>query len=131
MTRYLLLGGLIFVAFAGWSIGEKLSSDALGMAVGLLFGLLASIPAALLVLATSRRARRARPGGQVPAPQQPQPPVIVVAAPPAAGYGYPQQFAPYGVGDQRSLPASQRIIDAQPQRQFRVVGEEDELIDSF
>jgi hypothetical protein len=41
----------ILCGFVGiWHLGEKLSPDALGMMVGLLFGMLAGIPAALLTL---------------------------------------------------------------------------------
>ena len=49
-------GGAIFTAFA-WRISELLSPDAIGMALGLGFGVLAGLPAAALVIvATSRRA---------------------------------------------------------------------------
>ena len=41
----------ILCGFLGvWQLGEKLSPDALGVMVGLIFGALAGIPAALLVL---------------------------------------------------------------------------------
>lgn len=53
--RYIILAGLIFVGVIAWRIGESLSSDALGMAVGILFGMSAGIPAALLVLVSGRR----------------------------------------------------------------------------
>ena len=47
--------GAIFAAFA-WRISELLSPDAIGMAIGLGFGVLAGLPAAALVIvATSRR----------------------------------------------------------------------------
>ena len=49
-------GGALFTAFA-WRISELLSPDAIGMALGLGFGVLAGLPAAALVIvATSRRA---------------------------------------------------------------------------
>ena len=43
-------GVLLLGAVGVWQLGEKLSPDALGMMAGLLFGALAGIPAALLVL---------------------------------------------------------------------------------
>lgn len=46
---------LIFVGVAGWKVGENLSSDAVSMAVGLIFGVMAGIPTTLLVLSASRR----------------------------------------------------------------------------
>ncbi len=100
---------LIFVAVSAWRIGGSLSADALGMAVGVLFGVVAGLPAALLVMAAGRRRelereeqmeRRSRGGvpayyGGYPAPQ---PPVIVLAgngmqAPQGYGGGYPGQLA--------------------------------------
>lgn len=90
--RAILLSGVLVVfGVLTWIIGSKLSSDAMGMAVGLLFGALAGIPSALLVLATARRAEpdeedryreranyeRRQPGYQLP------PPVIILASGPA------------------------------------------------
>ena len=46
----LVIGGVI-----AWRIGETLSSDAISMGLGIFFGILAGIPAALLVMAASRR----------------------------------------------------------------------------
>ena len=45
-----VVAGLVGV----WQLGGKLSPDALGMLTGLIFGSLAGIPAALLVLYTVR-----------------------------------------------------------------------------
>ncbi|MEZ4677638.1 MAG: hypothetical protein R2932_25830 [Caldilineaceae bacterium] len=115
MKRVIVLGGLLFMGVAAWRIGDRLSGDAIGMALGVLFGILAGLPVALLVLASNRRrdrhdeeesyGRGARanrqalpPGYGYPMPAQ-QPPIIVLAGPPAAmpqgnpyGYqGYPQQ----------------------------------------
>lgn len=50
----ILVGFMIFSLFA-WLLGSSLSSDALGMAVGMIFGLLAGVPTLLLVLAANRR----------------------------------------------------------------------------
>ena len=47
-------GGALFTAFA-WRISELLSPDAIGMALGMMFGVLAGLPAAALVLVASRR----------------------------------------------------------------------------
>ena len=53
-------GVLVFVAIVGWRIGGELSPDALGMAVGILFGIMAGIPTALILLASQRRAGERR-----------------------------------------------------------------------
>lgn len=52
MKTLLGLAALVFVGFLTWQIGSRLSTDAVGMGVGLIFGVLSGIPAALLVLAT-------------------------------------------------------------------------------
>lgn len=53
--RFLIGAGVVFFIAIGWQVGDKLSPDALGMAVGLVFGVMATIPAALLVLAATHR----------------------------------------------------------------------------
>lgn len=55
-------GVLVFVAVVGWRMGGVLSPDALGMAVGLLFGVMAGIPTALILLAGQRREGELRGG---------------------------------------------------------------------
>lgn len=129
MKRFLLIAVLVCVGVMAWSIGNRLSTDALGMAVGILFGMSAGIPAALLVLVSSRRrteeeeeeeVRPMRSGYGYPNfPGYPQPPVIVVT-------GHPQQqFAgqsPYQVIDHQS---GALFAQSSPNgnRQFRLVGE--------
>lgn len=148
----LLVGfcSLIFVGVAGWQLGGRLSSDAIGMALGVLFGIMAGIPAALMVLAARRHdelehdePRRSR-RQQQPAystypqfPQQQQPPVIVVTgqgSPPGQSGGYGQGYN-QGYGQPPLMQPNQMQLpgptDGAPQRQFRVVGETDEIIDSW
>ncbi|MCB0094166.1 MAG: hypothetical protein KDE46_00545 [Caldilineaceae bacterium] len=58
MKSILGIALLVFVGMVGmvgWRIGGSLSSDALGMAVGILFGIMAGIPATLILLASARR----------------------------------------------------------------------------
>lgn len=142
--------GMILLVMAGvfaFVVGSRLSADAVGMAIGVLFGVLAGIPTALLVLASGRRRRAeqddeeiedgypgaygrrgAHPYGAFP----PQAPVIVFAPPaappqqnPSAGYGYGAQ--PNGYGNHPALPGpSQRTIDGG--RAFKVVGEQEEWL---
>jgi hypothetical protein len=63
MRRLIVLGVLIAGGVAVWQIGNKLSSDAISMAVGLIFGTLALLPATVMVLATSGRRRDVDDGG--------------------------------------------------------------------
>ena len=55
MKQLIALIVLGFVGFMGFRIGGELSPDAFGMAVGLLFGVMAGIPTALILLASQRR----------------------------------------------------------------------------
>jgi len=106
-------------------LGERLSADALGMAIGIVLGVLASIPASLMIVASGRRreeedkhVERVRPE-----PLQPvyQPPVIVLA-----GHSFAQGGrAPLDSGDHRTSPWPQ----TRSQRRFKLVGEEERWIE--
>jgi hypothetical protein len=133
MKQVILVAIMAVVAVTAWRIGTQLSSDAISMAVGVMFGVLAGVPTALLVLASSRRrgsdredeheafqrhgVQRGQYGGYYP-----QPPVIVVTGAPHNAQSHADQ--PY-----RSLPAPHDIsVDA---REFKVVGEREEWIDEW
>lgn len=153
MKKLVLLSGLTFFGIGAWRIGTQLSADAIGMALGVLFGVLAGLPVALLVLASNRRrdrheedfgfeegypGRQGRqralpPGYGYPMPMQ-QPPVIVLAGGPNGmqqgngnGYGYGS-----GYPQQRMLPAPHGIEQEMPQeRRYRVVGETEEWVEEW
>ncbi len=146
MLRLIGLLLLVFVAMAGWRIGGSLSSDAISMAVGVLFGILAGIPTALLVLASGRRRdsrgdERAENGYREQGRQlgypayAPQPPVIVLTAAPGAmqpgGYGTHQPdargYAQTGYAQAPGWP-HERQHEQRP-RHFKVVGEQETWID--
>ena len=57
MKQLAVVTALMIAGVLAWLFASRLSADALGMAVGLLFGVLAGVPTALLVLASSRRRR--------------------------------------------------------------------------
>ncbi len=137
MRRFIMLALLVIVGVMAWRLGSALSSDALGMAVGVVFGVLAGIPAALLVLATNSRRReqeeeryeryQQRQDRQLPTYPY-QPPVIVVA-----GAQSPQQAAPPpGAGGAPYFVPSQPNHWGEPgrsQRSFKVVGEREEWLE--
>lgn len=57
--RWLVAGVAVLVAgVIVWSIGSRLSTDAIGMGVGMIFGVLSGVPLALLILAAPRSGRR-------------------------------------------------------------------------
>jgi hypothetical protein len=55
MKKLAMLFGLCVLGWLTWKVGSSLSSDALGMAVGIVFGLLASVPGVLVVLAIQQQ----------------------------------------------------------------------------
>lgn len=57
MRLLFVVGALGLIAFAGWQLGGMLSSDALGLALGVIFGMMAGIPAALIAMSADRRVR--------------------------------------------------------------------------
>ena len=144
MKQLGLVAGVALVAVLGGSMLTRLSSDALGMAIGVMFGVLAGIPSALLVLATSRRRdrddeydadRHALPPPYVQGPPYPyQPPVIVLAGLVAQE---PQTVNNYtdnrsvtihtpAAGGMPLLADREREVRAQQGgRVFRVVGEQE------
>lgn len=80
MKKILLLCGLVFLIALTWQITSRVHSDAIAMAVGVLFGMLAGIPVSLLVLASQRRpAPSASYGGRYyDGPPHQVPPVVVL-----------------------------------------------------
>lgn len=55
MRKFIGISFLFFVCAAGWKIGEHMSTDALGLALGVIFGMMAGIPAALIALSVRPR----------------------------------------------------------------------------
>lgn len=145
--------GIVLVGVFAFMIGQRLSADAVGMAIGVLFGVFASIPAALLVVASGRRRQnadfddddefnddgygdhRGRRRANYQAP--PQAPVIIFAPPasqlppgfdnmihPSAGYEHVNGRRPTA---QRALTGPTAPHE-EGGRAFRVIGEREEWI---
>ena len=153
MKRLLILCALVFVGVLGWRVGSAMSSDAIGIAVGVVFGVLASIPAALLMLVAGRRAERRQEwegegprgqGGQHAQRGQGQyggyPPVVIMTPPNMPmPQGQANQYAGYYGGQNGAyLPQPNGMALPGPsagqmpsQRQFRVVGEEEEWVEEW
>lgn len=150
MKQAIVVLGLCVAGIVAWLLGSRLSSDALGMAVGVVFGVLAGIPSALLVLASGRvrnshddeddyediRREAAAYYKGIGQPFPYQPPVIVLAAPREQ---QPQTVNNNTYNDNRSvtihagaqamplLADREREVQAQRGgRVFRVVGEREE-----
>lgn len=72
MKLVIVVGGMV-VGVIGVYVGSRLSDDALALTVGFLLGVMSSIPASLLLLASQRRQER-----REPREQQPGVPMIVL-----------------------------------------------------
>jgi hypothetical protein len=118
MSRFIALGAVMFVVGAcAWHVGETLSSDAISLALGVLFGTLAGLPVALLVLASERRDRPAerRPEpAEFPRGYSAEPPVIL-----RVEQRKPQDDGRVTAGEE----AARRYEEAQ-WRDVRVIGED-------
>lgn len=118
---------LLFFGLVGWRLPTALSSDALGMAVGLLLGVMASIPVGLMLLASEKRrdahsSHRQQPQRQIE--QQPAPPQQITN-----NFHYHYHEAP---GRSRQAEVMQRhslpgpAPETPAPRQFRIVGDLEE-----
>ena len=92
-------------------IGQRMSTDAMAVVIGVACGVLASIPTSLLILAVSgKRGER-----EVRQQQRDYPPVVIVNP----GNNQPRYLQP---------PFQAPPIQEQ-ERQFRVIGDEDVVLD--
>lgn len=123
MTKLIVPAMLGFGVALALIIGQRMSTDAMAVVIGVAVGVAASVPTSLLLVALLRRQRLDernawRPEGSAAGyPQLPQPPVIVVN---------PGQWPAQNVAQQPYLlPPSQVALDAGLPR-LRVVGDDDE-----
>ena len=133
MKRVVVIAILIFLGAAMWRIGESLSSDAIGMALGVAFGVLAGLPVALLTLAAGRRRTEygsessgRRPDGGYPY-YQPQPPIIVVTG----GQQLPGGQNSAGYLPMGQEPAASAWPGQRADRVFTVVGEKEGFVEEW
>lgn len=127
---------LILAAFAvtlAYQLVDRLSSDALNVAIGVLFGIAASVPVSLgLLIALTRERAHARqdelrdepaPAPTYVAPRLPQAPQIIVLAPPQSPYAQGNGYAPPGGAAFPSYWQGQtnEVLDT---RDWRIIGED-------
>lgn len=123
MRNGVWLIGIVFAGSLAYVVGNRLSSEAMAVAVGALCGISASIPVSIaLYIAASRNWGRdtAAPADEMReyTPRgytAPQPPMIVLAAPPF------QSPNPFGAQQFYLPPNAPR--EGAP-REFKVIGEE-------
>lgn len=120
MRELVALLALGFIVTLGVVVGTRMSSDAIAVLVGVIAGVAASIPCALLLMAVTRRRDRKvsvryqdRQYRDHVDPHRTAPPIVIVTP----GNAAPQQL-PYA----RSFPYHDTHPQQQPRRQFRVMG---------
>jgi hypothetical protein len=107
------VAAIALVAFAvtlAVIVGKRMSTDAMAVVIGVGCGVLASIPTSLLILAVSGRR------GEREVPRQPNYPPVVIVNP---GNNQPRYLQP---------PLLPTLSPGQ-ERQFRVIGDEDVVLD--
>ena len=107
MKKWMVIGSLAFVVTLAVVAGLRLSRDSLAVVMGVIFGVAASIPTSLFVVALARRSQ----GGR----ENPYP------------YGYPPVIIVNPGNDKRYLPSGYSmppLIESEP-RQFRIIGTEE------
>jgi hypothetical protein len=117
LRQLIILLGLVFIVALAVVIGVRMSSDAIAVLVGVIAGVAASVPTALLLMAVTRRQEEEYPEPYYEEPRQPPSPPVIVVAPGSV----PQSLSPY------SQPYPYRVTGpADRQREFRVMGYEEE-----
>lgn len=126
IRQLIVLLTVAFMVTLGVVVGARLSSDAIAVLVGVIAGVAASIPCALLLLAVTRRQEDDdeelypdERGGydRYDDPRRAAPPVIVVTP----GQASPQQLPPWASG-QADWAAWEGSPSSHARRQFRVMG---------
>jgi hypothetical protein len=110
--------GVAFVIALTVMIVKRMSSDALAIVVGIMAGLLATLPTLLLLFFVLLRRERSTPEAPPAADQRAYPPVVIVqgSSPQALPPGQAPGYWPMAGGP-----------TASPERYFQVVGGEDML----
>ena len=114
MKKYLILAGSLFIVSLAIVMGVRMSADAMAVVIGIIFGLLASIPTSLMLVWSLRQRDRQLEAqfGQGRAMAGQYPPVVVVNGQGTQGLGAPPP-PPVTVG-----------TGASGSRSFKVIGQE-------
>lgn len=127
MKRSIAIVGAVFAVALAVVIGTRMSADAMAVVVGVVCGVLASVPTSLLLIwALARRGQGTGMGveGQGRGGTGTNyPPVVVVN--PGPGYGV------QGYGPPSALPPEQSLPAPGSSRTFKVVGDEETMLDEL
>jgi len=132
MKRSIVVIGVVFAVALAVVIGNRMSADAMAVVVGIVCGVLASIPTSLLLIwALGRRGQGANTetagAGRFGA-GTPYPPIVVVN--PGSGHGFsPTGTYGQGYGAHTVSPMDPSLSAPSGPRTFKVVGEEETMLD--
>ena len=120
MKRYILIFSGLFVVGLAVTMALRMTSDAMAVIVGIVLGMLATVPTSLLLLYLLRQREKEQPfNARNPYQAGQYPPVVVVNSPPNSSFG--------GMGSANPQP----FLPAAPtDRSFTVVGQEASTPDS-
>jgi hypothetical protein len=105
-------------------IGQRMSTEAMAVVIGVVFGVAASIPTSLLIVAATRGTREEpRLHGPDPQPTVTAPPQIYVVTPPAHPSG--ASVAPWLQGNTPAILPPAGFGHQETPRRFKVVGEDE------
>jgi len=110
MKRIAIVAVIAFAVTLAVIIGQRMSTDAMAVVIGVACGVMASIPTSLLILAVSNRR-----GEREVRQRRDYPPVVIVSP----GNNQPRYLQP-----PFPTPPSQG-----QERQFKVIGDEDVVLD--
>ena len=119
--RGLMAAGLLFVVALAVIVGLRMSTEAMAVVIGVIFGVAASIPTSLLIVAVTRRFQERAVQEEQRYRERVQPPVIVINP---GGAGASPWFSPF------QAPALPPTLHGEPIRRFRVVGDEETALDA-
>ena len=111
MKKVVIVALLAFAVTLAVIIGQRMSTDAMAVVIGVACGVVASIPTSLLILAVSNR----RGEREVRQQRRDYPPVVIVNP----GSNQPRYLQP---------PFQAPLTHGQ-ERQFHVIGDEDVVLD--
>ena len=121
----LVIFGLAFCITLAVIIGQRLSSEAMAVMVGVVAGVAASIPTSLIVLWLVMRS----PRGRMEAPSPPPETRVMMMVPPSAAYDFAQTA--YSTSARAQAPQYPALPMAPEARHFTVIGGADVDLDEL
>lgn len=99
MKKFLIGSAILLAALAAWRISEHMSSDAISMGIGVVLGVFAGVPAALILMlgSRSRREHQTNENAQEQHAHY-QRAIIAITKPPSTHPALPRSYSPHAWG---------------------------------